>query len=693
MNFLFVSNHKEHNALLDKARSAGINCVIWSLAEFENGDPVAFDALFFMPGYNSWPAGERQLELMKKLKFYGEKHRIYYEYLQTYDYLFIQNAVRFKQSYPVRPMALERAVIMRKHPVTDGFALHELLPVAAQCKFVPGRGCFLQDLISFGSLRGVHKVCGAMPKPWELYPALMYDPAGEHLVASFELSRCREWAFPLAKRWDRLLSNIILHLIPDAERENYRARLYDCDLRLTPDVWAEPGSSIEVKSDRRGNYTLENDSKAQVFKNRKSFTFTAEKVGKYTVTSLNGDKAQTVLEVMPRNKFYRRSLDLLVKWYFKSGVMPQADGSAGVYEGFASFDHRLVNTMRPDCHCETALFLAQYGALSGEKDKYFAIAKNIFNYLQKKNFQDLNTQRESYGFWRFFDDFCDAPLTIYCNDNSWVAMTLFELYKLTGDSDYLESAKLTLEAIYRTRCLEIATSIKGQRLNELGAEAYYKEWTQYPIRNPFVPMLLAYGGKFLNDQKYLDRAEELLHPYTDNPRSAQMQIFPIAMYSFIYQATGKNEYLEELYRRTEHLCSFQGAEGAFRHIFPHPEVIRKSYGIGEMDIIHKPDDPIAEILYVNGPAAYALFEAYQATGEQKFFAAWEKLLDFMARIQIKSSDRRLNGAWMRGYDLKNRDYYASNADADWGTYCVESGWCNTWVGKAWINYLNNKNIK
>ena len=71
------------------------------------------------------------------------------------------------------------------------------------------------------------------------------------------------------------------------------------------------------------------------------------------------------------------------------------------------------------------------------------------------------------------------------------------------------------------------------------------------------------------------------------------------------------------------------------------------------------------------------------------YDSWERLLDFMARIQIRSKDKRLDGAWMRGYDLKNRDYYACNADADWGTYCIESGWCNTWVGKAWINYLQH----
>ena len=689
MKFLFVTNQK-HNALLEKSRSAKIDCVVWTLDEFENGDLSSFDALFFMPGYDSWPAGERQLEMMKKLKAYGEKHRIYFEYLQTYDYLFIQNTVRFKQSYPPRPMALERAIVMKKHPVTEGFDLHELLPVAPQCQYVPGRGCFLQDLISFGAVRGVHKLCGPLPNPWEMYPALLFDPAGGHLVASFELSRCREWAFPLSKRWERLLSNIILHLMPESERDNYRSRLQLCDIKLTPDVWAEPGSKIKVTTNYCGDYEISNGKNSQAYSNRKQFSFKAVRSGKYQVTSLNGDSDQSVLEVMPRNKFFRRGLDRLVKWYFKSGVLPQADGSQGVYEGFASFDHRLVKTMRPDCHCETALFLAQYGALTGKKEQYFAIAKNIFNYLQSRNFQDLDPARESYGFWRFFDDFCDAPLTIYCNDNSWVAMALFELYKLTGDRDYLTSAQLTTEAIYRTRCLEIAVSLKGHKLNEIGSQAYYKECEEYPIRNPFVPMLLAYAGNFLNKPEYLQRAEELLHPYIDHPRSAQMQIFPIAMYSFIYRATNKAEYADELYRRCEKLCSFQGPEGAFRHIFPHPEIIRRSYGIGEMDVIHRPNDRIAEILYVNGPAAYALYEAWQATGEQKFFAAWEKLLDFMARIQIKSSDRRLNGAWMRGYDLKNRDYYASNADADWGTYCIESGWCNTWVGKAWINYLHNQ---
>ena len=227
MKFLFVESGKP-NLFKEFALRAGIDCTSWTLADFEKLDPNEFDALFFMPGYNCpWPELKRRLAMLLKLKQYGDLHRMYVEYIKCDDYYFFQNVVKFKQNHLPRPVALERALVVHEnHPVLEGLKFHDLLPVSPQTAFLPGRGKFLNPLINFAAVRGVHSLYGKEPHPWEQWPALCFEPGAEHIVATFELSRCAEYRFPLLKKWKHLVSNIILHLMPESEKCQYRDKLF-----------------------------------------------------------------------------------------------------------------------------------------------------------------------------------------------------------------------------------------------------------------------------------------------------------------------------------------------------------------------------------------------------------------------------------------------------------------------------------
>ena len=109
-----------------------------------------------------------------------------------------------------------------------------------------------------------------------------------------------------------------------------------------------------------------------------------------------------------------------------------------------------------------------------------------------------------------------------------------------------------------------------------------------------------------------------------------------------------------------------------------------------MDVTHKATDPVVDQLYVNAPLAFCLYTAYKVTGEKMYKDFFHQIMDFLVRIQIRSKDKKLNGAWMRAFDYKNWDYYGSNGDIDWGPYCVESGWTNTWIGTTLALYLMDK---
>ena len=680
MRFLFVESGKP-NLFKEFALRANIDCTSWSLADFEEKDPNGFDALFFMPGYDcQWPELKRRLAMLLKLKKYGDLHRMYVEYIKCDDYYFFQNVVKFKQNHLPRPVALERALVVHEdHPVLEGLKFHDILPVSPRTSFLPGRGKFLNTLINFTAVRGVHRLYGSEPQPWEQWPAFCFEPGAEHIVSTFELSRCVEYRFPLLEKWKHLVSNIILHVLPEAEKNQYRDKLFDARFTVSPDRLILPGDKIEISARDKFSFTVETPEKEKISKTARKLQLSAVK-GKYMITPEYGVAQELV--VADRITAYRKALDKLINWYLHSGVLPKADGSEGMFEGFRSFDHEMVPVKRSDCSCETALLMARYGEVTGKKTEYFNIARNIVTYLIENGFQYLKKDKASYGFWHFYQEFTDAPEYIFCNDTSWVAMALFDLYEITGETLYLEAAQRTVEAIYRNRCLELFATINGDRLNEIGHDAYYEECQKAIVRTPFVPALYVRAFQVLKDEKYLARAIELEKVFVDHPSSVQMNVFPIYMYSQLFRATGNEKYACELDRRVDKLKSYQFPCGAFKHLKPNGFKTNRYYGLGEMDIIHKPNDEIAEILYVNGPAAWSLSQAYDATGREDYLACHLRQLDFLVRIQIKDRDKRLNGAWMRSYDLRNHDWYGSNSDTDWGPYCVEGGWCNTWIGKA-----------
>ena len=86
------------------------------------------------------------------------------------------------------------------------------------------------------------------------------------------------------------------------------------------------------------------------------------------------------------------------------------------------------------------------------------------------------------------------------------------------------------------------------------------------------------------------------------------------------------------------------------------------------------------MLYSCNFAFIGLHEAAAATGERRYAEAADKLAKFLCRIQIRSETHpEFDGAWFRAFDTRNWDYWASNADAGWGAWSIESGWSVTWI--------------
>ena len=68
------------------------------------------------------------------------------------------------------------------------------------------------------------------------------------------------------------------------------------------------------------------------------------------------------------------------------------------------------------------------------------------------------------------------------------------------------------------------------------------------------------------------------------------------------------------------------------------------------------------------------------------------LAEFLCRIQIRSEKHpELDGGWFRAFDFKRWEYWASNGDAGWGAWSIETGWTQSWI-TAVLGLTANENF-
>ncbi|MCP5524400.1 MAG: hypothetical protein H7A46_22955 [Verrucomicrobiales bacterium] len=111
-----------------------------------------------------------------------------------------------------------------------------------------------------------------------------------------------------------------------------------------------------------------------------------------------------------------------------------------------------------------------------------------------------------------------------------------------------------------------------------------------------------------------------------------------------------------------------------------PPASNAAYGTNEATLLHANGDPVCDLLYTSNFAFLALHEAAAATGETAYAEAGDRLAQFLCRIQVRSEVRKeLDGAWFRAFDFDRWEHWASNADAGWGAWSVETGWTQGWI--------------
>jgi hypothetical protein len=380
---------------------------------------------------------------------------------------------------------------------------------------------------------------------------------------------------------------------------------------------------------------------------------------------------------------------------------PSGDGSLGIVEGYSSTikldgSQPMRYAVRNDCMGEVAMALAFDAAINSDT-RSAKIAGNLLDYTNVKCLLARGPRADpaspSYGLvgWCL-----DHPDNYYGDDNARALLGALAVSALRDEPRWDEAVARCLLGNLRT------TGIHGYRkacihdktLQAKGWQSYWNgDYVKYSLNYEgwlWACFLWAYDKTgyepFLEKSKTAIRM--LMEAYPDRwdwcLRSAQIErsraLLPLA---WLIRVEDMPEHRRWLRTVADDLLAVQAPCGAIRETLGGtvPGLSSNAeYGKREASLIQQNGDAVADMLYTCNFALIGLHEAAAATGDPFYAEAEEKLVKFLCRIQIRSEAHpELDGAWYRGFQFARWEYWASNADWEWGPWCTESGWGQPWI--------------
>ncbi|MEH7236015.1 hypothetical protein [Bacillus sp. JJ1562] len=388
--------------------------------------------------------------------------------------------------------------------------------------------------------------------------------------------------------------------------------------------------------------------------------------------------------IQPANEFdIEKTIEKGMNWFLTSGILPNDDGSLGVYENVHSIRSEVSEDFRPDCHAHTALLFYLYGEYT-KNHKWIERSHNLLNYLFEEGYQDTDPDSATYGFWKWFQSPKCKPDQIFSDDNSWVALVLLYLYRKTGQDEYKERGLLTANALLNTQNKKglRPECIREHELIDNGT-AFFKNSTNASMNPHFEAIVHAtfiqayYVSK---DDRFLQTAYKGTLTMLENKKDLKYMYSQTAGYSRfllslaqMYAVTKDDTIRKGLYEILEYLAEHQHELGGIEES-DNPDPDR--YGTEDTGVFRINGEGIADQLYTNNFLLMNAWETWKATGDPTVQAFYEKLSHFLSGIQIYSPKKEFAGGWMRSFHLESGEYFGNNGDTGWGAYVIESGWTN-----------------
>jgi hypothetical protein len=575
-------------------------------------------------------------------------------------------------------------------------------------------------LLAYGRVAGFDRAVFGPPK--ESVPALLRLPRGEArlFVAGTSLSNALRGRYAPVREWQGLLRQLALELLPVELRAATRARYIGLHAWSEPREWASPGQPVSIVVEAAEGAEIQTAAGsgpiplASDGPGRWRSAALQLPAGEHDVklTARRGGREQTAelaIRVIPREDRYRKTLSRNTDWFRNAGMLVAADGSRGVREGLTSpiapdGAQTVASCVRVDCVSESALAFYLYGLLAKD-ESWQKIGRNMMDAVAQR-YQVTSTDTWYYGDWQSRNDYDPGGTTYVFVDDSGAAMTMcFLFYHFTQDQRYLLPALRSAEYFRR-----IASESTGQ-IGGLGHRNYEgsgprgEPWARSRARDcrTSIPHVMSWAQTGLlyayattGDRQYFDLAEKSIrysmehykdwHLVTSRSCEHARMLLPLAVL-YRYQPTPEVKgWIDTV---AGYIRSKQDACGAILEWDGCSPKNNDAFGTGETSIFQVNGDPVTDQLYDAGFALMHLWIAHRVTGDRELLRMFERLGDYLSRIQIRSDNKLLDGTWLRSFDFRRWEYFGSSADIGWGPYCVETGWSCAPIDLGLLFYLRN----
>jgi len=410
-----------------------------------------------------------------------------------------------------------------------------------------------------------------------------------------------------------------------------------------------------------------------------------------------------------------------VPWPFghRTGRMPSlrtpiGDGSLGILEGF---DARIFQDgtqpvrwwIRADCCGEVAGAMAAASSVLGDP-QHAKTSENLGDWLLFKSpisvGDHANAKHPAFGLlgWNASPAYCgpgtmDGFGVYYGDDNARTMLGMMLAGAMLGTQKYAPRLASALLGNMRL------TGMKGflpDRIDQGPLEQSGWQALHSGTQTSFSPHMQAtmwccflWAYRETRDPLFLERAKAgitaTMAAYPDRwvwmngiQQERAKMLLAIAWLVRVEPTSRHKDWLQKM---ADELLRGQDACGAIREEIGDagkggcpPPASNEAYGTAEAPLIQTNADTASDMLYTCNFAFLALHEAAAALKDPRIKAAGDKLAAFLCRIQIQSeSHPELHGGWFRAFDFTRWEYWASNADAGWGAWSIETGWTQSWI--------------
>ena len=381
-------------------------------------------------------------------------------------------------------------------------------------------------------------------------------------------------------------------------------------------------------------------------------------------------------------------------------MVGRIDTSTVVYEGYGSaMDYRgrqfLRSVCRGDCMGETAMELAYGWKLTGNPELKRLTGEIADRVLTPGAYYHDDPDSPMYG----LNNWYEHGEIFYGDDAARLLLGLISARSLLGDSRWDEKLLRCAAANLRT------SDRNGLRRPSLTASSFAdKDWTDYyyeqtdyvsPHYQAYLWAAFLWIYSLTGIEEFLAKSRRAISIVMERfPHELKWQnsltgeisrmLLPL---SFLMRVDPTQEHRAWLERAVDEMLLYQRPCGAIQDAFGDlslgkypPPRSNESYGTTESSLIQQNGDPATDLLYTTNWAFIGLWEASLVIDEPRVARAWQRLRDFLIRIQCVSEKHpELNGVWMRGFDYEKWEYWGTTADVGWSAWCVESGWVNAWI--------------